>query len=122
MHIKKDVVGQASGRICTNRIEYAFAMDPFDPDRDGLPSTDIVEVGGQKRLKFQYRRLTGLHGVTYEIGISNALGGWTNAEASLLPIEESTPGPSPGTENVSRYLPLQPNQPQQFLRMGIRQP
>ena len=40
------------------------------------------------------------------------------AAACLL----ATPGPSPGTEKVSRYLPLQSNQPQRFLRMGIRQP
>jgi hypothetical protein len=114
-------VGAPAGDNISNLLKYAFAMNPFDPDRDGLPTIDIVDFGGQQRLKFQYRRLTGLHGLAYEIGISNTLGVWTNAEASLLPIEESTPGPSPGTENVSRYLPLQPNQPQQFLRMGIRQ-
>jgi hypothetical protein len=100
--------GSPAGDGVANLLKYGFAMNPFSPDRSGLPTCSLVNDGGEKRLRFQFRRLTGEHGLNYRLRVSNNLAFWSDAEPLLLPGEQTTPSEMPGAETVIRYLPVQP--------------
>ena len=103
--------GTPAGDGVSNLLKYAFGMPPFNSSRKGLPVASLQNIGGNPVLQFQYQRLTGPHGLGYHLEISDALSGWMDAETSLLPTEETQPA-TDGTEKVSRFLPVPPDQPE----------
>lgn len=112
----------ATGDGVANLLKYAFAIDPFAIDRSGLPTSSLVDVGGEKRLRFQFRRLTGAHGLNYRLLVSDQIGIWTDAEASLLPGEQVMPSESPNVEIVTRELPLPSGESKRFLKLEVTKP
>ena len=106
----------------TNLMKYAFGLKPLERGSSAMPVSQIIQVSGQKRLQYQFRRLTGQHGLNYQIQISNTLGAWSNAESSLLPGETILSSPTPDTETVMRQLPITPGIPERFLRLHIELP
>lgn len=103
-----------------NLLEYAFAMDPFLPSREGLPSGQIEDFNGSPHLVFRYRRLLGAHGLTYAEELSGGLAAWTDAAPAWAPGGTQAPNPDGLTETVTRRLPVQPGR--SFVRLRVEQP
>jgi hypothetical protein len=111
--------GQPLGDGIPNLLKFAFAMDPYSHDRQGLPVIDLTNLGGEQVTRLRFRRLTGDHGLHYRILVSENLIDWDDASSQLLPGEEIGLSPVPGSEIVTRYLTLEPEP--KFLRVEVTQ-
>lgn len=70
-----DVGGNPDGDTLSNLEEYAFGANPTsnDDDESLLPSSEIMETGGQNYLEFSYRRRRDAvaRGLTYTVQFSD---------------------------------------------------
>lgn len=99
-----------------NELEYAFGLDPWWPDRDGLPSARIEGTGPTRRLALTYRRRTDDPSLGYELESSTDLERWT-AEA-MNNWNESTAELEEGIAEVRITSPTPvPNQGRRFYRI-----
>jgi surface-anchored protein len=56
-----------------NLLEYAFGLDPADPGRDGLPTSAIVVIEGERYGALTYQRNKAAMDLTFEVVAANSL-------------------------------------------------
>ncbi|QJE94225.1 hypothetical protein [Luteolibacter luteus] len=110
-----------------NLLELAFATDPDSADRTKFPKNLALEIGGQTYLGLSFSRPKGGSGsaldytagnIRYVVEVSDNLGAWVPAGASVLQVSASDDGNGVSETIVVRLAdPSSPSGTKRFLRL-----
>lgn len=103
----------SDGDLLINFVEFAFGLDPTQPDEGLIPLN--AELLNANTVLLTFDRPTGLQGVGYPVFGATALGEWQR-----LDVPESTEDLGNGREQVTVQLDLSgvPG-PSRFARLGV---
>lgn len=66
-----------------NLVKFALGLDPLTPQRDKLPTLEIIEDGGQSYLALNLTEATDIYGAQLSLEVSTNLIDWSDAPSSL---------------------------------------
>jgi hypothetical protein len=101
-----------------NLLEYAFALDPMDASRAGLPAIGTARVDGADYLTISFTRRKTAGDLVYTIEASDDLAGWT----TLTPAEQTVTDRGETETVVARDTVAVGSVPRRFLRVKVSQP
>ena len=102
-----------------NLLAFAYGLDPFAPDLNGLPVGSWLAIDGTAFLQVQYRRPIGDFGVDHFVHLSTDLLEWhgPGPETGLTMVTE--PAGDGLNHRVTLRLPIDPGAIQYYLRFSV---